>query len=573
LDFLIEALDAWYLAKEKQDPLAPPHDVKLKIVAGTSGGGINAILLARILGYEALPDTPNATRKDRIDHTGLLHEVWVDGIDITKLLQTDDIERGKPVTSLMCAKVLDGIGEYAGTYPEKKHGDKPSPKKRRYVDDSLPVVLTVTNLRGVPYASMFGTLAGRREYYIDRADHLRFRVNVSGELIEKKDDKLRPDETWIDYNTKGVHPFDYQWGPLVEAARATSAFPVGLPPIVVHRDVAQYQYRYAVIHDAPKKGGPKKADDVKHSEIATGGKPRTEEMRAVWMRPDWSYLVPEGCSRDDLYRALCVDGGVFNNEPICFARDELAGILGTNPRGGKDACRAVLLIDPFSDSGEIGPLDDPGMIRTAVVLSGAFTSGARFQTADISLFTDEDVYSRFLITPVRNTEDGRVTGGKAIASSGLGAFMGFMHRDFREHDFQLGRRNCQQFLRAHFTLTHDNPVFDGWNDELKKHYLVRPQGADDVADKAELPIIPLMPSVSEIVRQQEWNADNFDPKNLRSALKKRLKAVVDAEIAFELDGFWPEAAGQIGKWLLSAKGPGWIIGKIEQSLKEQGLRR
>jgi hypothetical protein len=50
----------------------------------------------------------------------------------------------------------------------------------------------------------------------------------------------------------------------------------------------------------------------------------------------------------------------------------------------------------------------------------------------------------------------------AIASGLLGGFGGFVARSFRDHDFQLGRRNCQWFLRSSFALPEANPIIKSW---------------------------------------------------------------------------------------------------------------
>src|SRR5438552_2457339 len=56
VDFLIEALDC--LSKAQQEKRAPDHRVCLKLIAGTSGGGVNATIAARALAY----DYPHVTR-------------------------------------------------------------------------------------------------------------------------------------------------------------------------------------------------------------------------------------------------------------------------------------------------------------------------------------------------------------------------------------------------------------------------------------------------------------------------------------------------------------------------------
>src|SRR5947207_12897924 len=50
VDFLVEALDC--LSKAQHEGRAPQHKVRLKLIAGTSGGGVNAENAARALAHE-----------------------------------------------------------------------------------------------------------------------------------------------------------------------------------------------------------------------------------------------------------------------------------------------------------------------------------------------------------------------------------------------------------------------------------------------------------------------------------------------------------------------------------------
>jgi predicted acylesterase/phospholipase RssA len=501
LDFLIEALDAWTVAKNAGDPLAPRHKVKIRIVCGTSGGGVNAVLLSRALAYAF----PHRALLEPGVAANPLHDTWVEDIDIRELLKTDDLSRSQEVQSLLCGNCIRDAAVKAGSYRGAPLGALGTPHVRDYVDETLPVVVTLTNLRGVQYSSHFLGAMNRHEFYTDRADHMRFRVDVSGKALPRPDD-LKPYEIWVgeEPGADGKNP----WDAITAAARGTAAFPVGLPPVVLDRKVEHYRYRYAVVETADRR------------------------PKAVWLRPEWRYLIAEGYAQDDPYRFLCVDGGCFNNEPISFAREYLAGVTGENERDGSKANRAVILVDPFADRAKIGPDREGDMLTTAGLTLGAMTSGARFQTADMSLFTDSEVFSRFLVNPMRkNPAGGTWAGGEALAASGLAAFMGFMCRDFREHDFQLGRRNCQAFLKAHFTLKPDNPLFDGWTEEQKKHFA-------EFTQKGELPIIPLLGPAEAEVQLPEWPRGKFDPESIRSAIAARLKKLAGKEAAPFLSGPW-----------------------------------
>jgi len=60
--------------------------------------------------------------------------------------------------------------------------------------------------------------------------------------------------------------------------------------------------------------------------------------------------------------------------------------------------------------------------------------------------------TKFLIEPVRKTLlQGTMTRVKNdLASAPFSGFAGFVDKSFRQHDYHLGRQNCQTFLRYYF---------------------------------------------------------------------------------------------------------------------------
>src|SRR5271154_5072650 len=68
LDFLIEALDEWSRVKNANpaDPTVPKHKVILRVITGTSGGGVNAVLMSRALSYSYPRASSVATEADRV---------------------------------------------------------------------------------------------------------------------------------------------------------------------------------------------------------------------------------------------------------------------------------------------------------------------------------------------------------------------------------------------------------------------------------------------------------------------------------------------------------------------------
>ncbi len=163
------------------------------------------------------------------------------------------------------------------------------------------------------------------------------------------------------------------------------------------------------------------------------------------------------------YQFWSVDGGLINNEPLETARIALAGAPDArNERDPTKADRAVLMIDPFpDDTGYSAPEhgEIPDMLGAAFALLPTLKNQARFKPEEVMLALHEDVYSRFLIVPRRG---GRHESETDIASAGLGGFAGFVDAELRMHDFQLGRRNAQKFLRDHLVVHRDNPIVADW---------------------------------------------------------------------------------------------------------------
>src|SRR6516165_12285205 len=111
---------------------------------------------------------------------------------------------------------------------------------------------------------------------------------------------------------------------------------------------------------------------------------------------------------------------------------------------------------------------------------------------------DPKDHSRFLIAPHRNI--GGVEQRHKIACGLLGGFGGFLDEKFRSHDFQLGRRNCQAFLRSTFGLPEENPLSAAM--EGRAQFRI---SADDENDLPErYPIIPLLGSANDEVPLPYW---------------------------------------------------------------------
>ena len=534
IDFLIEALDAWEAAKafardHPDDPAArdcPRHEVRLKVMAGASAGGMTAAIAAGQLGmsFETVahqpPPGPPATPANNN-----LYRSWVNSADIDPLLGTRDLDGDGtlPVQSLLDSSILKDIADAAFRF------DDPGRKASRpYVADPLHVLLTVTNLRGVPYAPAFDNWAKTQQYeMMAHADNMHF-------ILGRDAPPAAAGAFWL-------KPHDFSdpetWGVLQSTALATGAFPVGLAPRLLKRLPAQYASRTWAVP------GPYERDGVHYCEY----------FKTI--PPSWPLVDEAG--KDYEYQFLCVDGGVMNNEPLDLARRILAGPGGVNPREGDKATRAVVMVLPFPNAAPF-PAEYDGrtdLIRLLTSTFGSLINQARFRPDELAMANDPAVYSRFLVVPRRGFRPDGTLEPYTIACGSLQGFGGFLSRRFREHDFQLGRRNCQHFLKQYFALPSEgerrNKLFDAWTPEARARHRVVKAGRggakSPVNGNAEgpdvlpvLPIIPLVGKAADPIPEPTWPTfTEAEFAALRPKVKARIERVADALIDQNVQSsFW-----------------------------------
>ncbi len=505
LDFLVEALDAWEAAKRAGEDV-PGHRVRLDILGGVSGGGVCAALLARAASCRF----PHA--RDGGGAAGNpFWRVWVETLDIEAMLSAEDLaDPAAPVASLLDGRAIDLAGSALLDWgPGTAPGVTRLETRRAWLADPFRVLVTLTNLRGVPYRIQFAPAADgspRASYYVDHADHALFAFPFApGGTPEAHG--LRGDEWLVGSDLAGADRA--AWEDFAAYAKATGAFPGGFPPRRLARPTAHYDWRAAFV---PADSGEEE--------------PAAPRLR----RPAWDEL-PAKDRPGATYVFDCVDGGALNNQPVELVRHGLAGLGRQLERDPVKADAAVLLIDPFAAAPECpapaAPLDLFGVTGGLI---GAWKAQARFATSDLMLALDRGVGSRFLLTAGRkDAEDGRGLhqrwGSDAVAGAGLGAFLGFIDRDFRVHDYLLGRKNCRDYLEKHFALDARNPLFAGFAARpAAAEYRASP-GPDGAA--ARLPIIPLVAGPRAPLAQPDWPFGRAWLGGLERRIRARLRAVIE----------------------------------------------
>jgi hypothetical protein len=530
-DFLIQALQQWEAAKVGGQNV-PRHKVLIEVLTGASAGGIVTGLGSLSL-YDETKQTPNPTR---------LYETWVEGIAIADLLKTDDLKDDNPVLSVLDSSILDVIADNQVRW-------KTAPTQPSYVSSNLTLYLSLTNLRGVPYSVDVANDGLFEENTLYHADQIQFEM-LPPQTAAKSN---------LSYQLPVNNPQAAGWQKLKESALATSAFPVGLRPRNVSRTVSEYQNKLWTISTPGKCNA---AGDCVCEKL--------ERIGPAWDAPNVN--TP--------FDTVSVDGGVTNNNPFECARRHLASIGGSpsdhNVRDAFQADRAVLTIAPFPGaeafSNSYNTAKRSTLFGMLPDLLSALISQSRFQGESLSLLKDESVFSRFVIAPV---DEKAVAPMHALQSGSLGAFGGFLHRGFRERDYQLGRRNCQRFLKEHFVLPIENPLMaqglGASREALINEFSAKDPNAPsppNVHTAAWMPIIPLCGTAKvEVTYPVRSKIPNDDLDDTVAAAVSRLIAVA-AQIA-KGNGFAAWFFGIEVRIALRVKGRSWLKQKIVAELKPE----
>ena len=481
MDFLFEALDEWYRLR-RDDERLPNHHVVVRVISGASAGGINGAIAATACRYQFPPVTRDSDEERRSANP--FYDAWVNRIDITRLLDTSDLKKGAPIRSLLNSEALDEIALGIVAMAGDRDADRTT---RAWLADPFRLLLTVTNLAGVPYEVRFTGATPLSHEMVMHRDHVGFLVPA---LANSAHDPAPPPD--LVPLVPGNSAQDQGWQSLAATTLASGAFPLALAARSLSRPGSDYDYRFVFPH-------------------ANG--------HIVYSRP-----VIE---RDGAHRFDAVDGGAMNNEPFELARVELAGSKARNPRQGQVAHRAVIMVDPFTDPRPDPPAPDRSLWGTFTALLRAFKAQTRFHQIDLTLAEAGDVYSRFMIAPSRND----VRGSGAIASGGLRGFLGFFCKDYRLHDYMLGRANCQRFLHDWFVLPSDHTTTGEDSETGTSLFQHWPQAAlNDDAYKSRRreghrQIIPLVGTAAEDQELPLWPADKFGGYDgLERDIKKRIDA-------------------------------------------------
>jgi hypothetical protein len=121
----------------------------------------------------------------------------------------------------------------------------------------------------------------------------------------------------------------------------------------------------------------------------------------------------------------------------------------------------ILMIDPFPNYDkrpESNYFDIQALKINSFQLFRAMRRQLMVKSDLLARAYDDDDFTRFMIAPVRTRD--AVTQKYGIACGSVEGFGGFFSKKFRNHDYMLGRRNCQRFIQEFFCVpvTAGNPI-------------------------------------------------------------------------------------------------------------------
>ena len=590
----------------------PDHNIQIEIISGASAGGMTAAIAALVFQLENkhhvkfLPDVKNPDTLRQLEQTranNRLYNSWVNltGDDmVSVLLNNDDINFiGKPVSALN-SKFIRDVAQRALTINENDEiGLAP------YISDDFNLFVTLTNLEGYQKSLIIDQSGQRAE-----GGYGEFITYEHSDLLTFSFGENEQDGTVnINFREETSQKNKNNIKLLGDAAVATVAFPIGLEYASFARK-PNFINKNSLLTHIHSDTRELVADDKDYlSTFVDGGlinnepfeltdfllKARLKTKMRNSRNPEIVKLIKEQIVQIKKDLAEVYEEGLSDEKADEKIEAHLDRFLDDEVRKRKN--HTILMIDPFPSekkireprkadrAGNYYPFDLLGalvqlvsVMRTQLLVKSNLFSNAR----DITDF------SCYLIAPRRRayekSPDGKILfeadgnpkpcfekdekgdfifddkgelipkiydGSAAIACGSLGGFGGFLDKEFRVHDFYLGRLNCQSFLRKHFRIkadgenSIDNAVTAAYSKKTSRAYSGKMKEIYQKECGAEyVPIIPDMyllreetrlssenpqPSITDLyikLKFPKYNMDVFD--GARDKILARIWAIVES---------------------------------------------
>jgi hypothetical protein len=513
MDYLLEALELWEEKKEinrklgknhtDYDKKIPMHDVCIDVVGGASAGGMVSVMTALSM-YKDMPHIKEPTH----EKTGnILYDSWVlldDDLDnknsskttFEKMLDTADLKNNTVgIESILNSNPIDRIAEKAFEEYAKEDAIKKL-KAKPFISEDLRVLVTLCSLKGISFDVVFNRI--KSAHFKNIPSH-RMKEHMVIAHFKTSYNAKRDKNDYLRFN-----PYDEKSRNLIKkCTKGTGAFPIGLKARHFKDDFTKKYIESSLKRNLATKIDPDVTVNIKSS----------------------------------FFNFTNVDGGTINNEPygeVVQVLEELNGELDVdNPMYG------TIMIDPFPNfyDEEWDETPQNNIFEVIPKLYNTLREQVRVKRGD-SFFNDN---FRLLAFPIKWQFNGKPVNHPPLACGGLDGFGGFFDREFRIHDFFLGRNNARNFIRYFFSLEYDtnnlHPLFKDIAPEAAKEFLLKPR-----VEKGKT-FLPVIPDVSYINDKEIghtnpyfYDVDTF-PKldldyfnSLNKPLKNRIKKMINFEV-------------------------------------------
>lgn len=492
IDYLLETLSKWEGAKERNkqlgkehpeyDPSIPMHDVIIEVIGGSSAGGMTAAITTLSL-FEGIRPI-NDQNPDKLSNQ--LYDSWVNLNDqgshkmdtLLQMMETEDIFDEKGVISLLNSRPIEALADTAADLD--RITDLPD-----YVSPNLEMILTLTSLRGIPVSVNFFD-ESKKKITSGEPPKPAHKMYLHKGIAHFK---VNPSEGDLPAHAMPFNPADeLHRRALMDCAIATGAFPIGLAPRQLKNTSTDY-----IRSMVERMFTPQSSEENEYGGANTDNGIRID-------------------IEEEAFDFYAVDGGTVNNEPF----GEVIRVLKEKCQDDKGNNYAVLMIDPFPnfEAEDVGArTTSPKLIELVPQIFGAIRGQAMMKESDLvgGLSTNHTLR---MIFPSRRVGDKKDL--YPISCGALDGFGGFFSRDFREHDFQLGRKNCQSFLRNYFCIpvsrAGKDTVFEDWLEGDARHQRFYCESVDGY---------PIVPDVS-FSQQREDNPVIPTPERKRLPVREIL---------------------------------------------------
>lgn len=458
IDYLLETLERWERAKElqKKDVLTggnkvPEHEITIEVITGASAGGIEGgfLLMQNNKKFNVFDKNGYDINPLWYKQESLSYDAWVNLTEqkqnkaiIEQLLNTDDLEcRRYP--SALNSNFFDQLTK---KFVEQTKYD--NPHGRKYIAKDAELALSITNISGLQNSIPFDQDVNSTISSKGQSSSSYVMRNSKDMAYFKCETDIGVDDITYSQLNYGAIPLciadtynSNNFDVLANSLKATSAFPIGFAPRLFAR-------KPCFILENPLLTPQKELSVIKNN----------NEQIQHWI----------------------VDGGAINNEPFELAAylaqrrngnisekekvttDLLAAKYVEENRGirKENQISTILMIDPFPTDGAMESIASKRMNikQAAFSLIGALRMQPLVKAPQIYAALGKRDYSKFMIAPKRKRlgAQGKIVkewnGADAIACGMLGGFGGFLDKKFREHDYELGRFNCQRFIQKWFGI-------------------------------------------------------------------------------------------------------------------------